>query len=438
MPINETVIAPDTINRARRRIFWRTIPFLFCLYIVAFLDRVNVGFAAPEMSKALGFTPKEYGFGAGIFFIGYFLLEIPGSVIAEKWSARRWIARIMISWGVLSIFTGFIENATQFYWIRFLLGAAEAGFFPGIIVYLSHWFRPEDRAKAVALFMSALPVTSILGSPLSSWILGVNWLGLSGWRWVFILEGAPAILFGIATIFYLTDWPHQAKWLPEDERAWITRELEREKQTKKAARSHATLDAFRHREVILLTLTYFFAVTGVYGFNFWLPTIMDRSGLPKFTVALLTALPYCVALVTMLALGWSSDRTKERRWHTALPLVIVSLGLLLSVVARHYLGVTIAMFCLVGVGLYSYLPSFWGLATSFLAESAGAVAIGLVNSFGNLGGFVGPYIVAYAGNEPDSAIGGMAFLSVSALIAALLVLSLRKPKPLAVPVSSEA
>lgn len=434
MPINEMIITPDTINRARRRIFRRTIPFLFCLYIVAFLDRVNVNFAALEMTKELGFTDKEYGFGAGIFFIGYFLLEIPGSLIVERWSARRWIARIMISWGILSIFTGFVHSATQFYWIRFLLGAAEAGFFPGIIIYLSHWFRAEDRAKAVALFMAALPVTSILGSPISGWILGVNWLGLSGWRWIFILEGAPAILLGIATIFYLTDRPHQAKWLAEDERAWITEELENEKRTKKAARSHGMLDAVRHREVILLTLIYFFAVTGVYGFTFWVPTILKRqSNLPNFTVALITAIPYCVALVTMLFLGWSSDRTKERRWHTALPLMVVSLGLILSVVGRDQLVFTVAMFCLVGVGLYSYLPSFWALTTSLLAESAAAVAIGLVNSFGNLGGFLGPSIVGSVGE-----IGGMLFLSASAFIAALLVLSLRKPKPLAVPVSSEA
>jgi MFS transporter, ACS family, tartrate transporter len=226
------------------------LPYLFLLHIIAFLDRVNVSYAALEMTKDLGFTAEVYGFGAGIFFIGYFLLEIPGSLLVELWSARGWIARIMISWGVLAVLMGFITTATQFYWVRFLLGAAEAGFFPGLIVYLSHWFRYEDRAKAVALFMAAIPISNILGAPLSGFLLGMNWYGMTGWRWLFILEGAPAIIFGIATIFYLTDWPHQAKWLPEDEREWITTELEKEKQAKKATHSQAIWEALKQREVI--------------------------------------------------------------------------------------------------------------------------------------------------------------------------------------------
>src|SRR5438128_3924755 len=229
--MNEVAQTTDVAQRARRCIFRRTMPFLFVLFVIAFLDRVNVSYAKLTMIDELGFTQKIYGFGAGIFFIGYFVLEIPGSLIAERWSARKWIARIMISWGVLSILTGFIHNAPQFYWARFLLGAAEAGFFPGIIVYLSHWFRSEDRAKAVALFMIALPITSIIGAPVSGWLLDhLNWLGLSGWRWVFILEGLPAVVFGIATIFYLSDWPREADWLADDEREWIERELEHEKQ----------------------------------------------------------------------------------------------------------------------------------------------------------------------------------------------------------------
>ncbi len=210
----------------------RIMPFLFVLYIIAFLDRVNVSYAALQMKGALGFSDEVLGLGAGIFFVGYLVLEIPGSILVERWSARAWIARIMIPWGVLAIITGFIQTSTQFYWIRLLLGAAEAGFFPGIIVYFSHWFRYQDRGKAVALFMAAIPISNIIGSPLSGLILKVSWFGLAGWRWLFILEGAPAIVFGIITIFYLTDWPHQARWLPGGEHEWITSELEREKEAK--------------------------------------------------------------------------------------------------------------------------------------------------------------------------------------------------------------
>src|SRR5205085_8990660 len=226
-------LSADVEQRARRHIARRILPFLLLLYIVAFMDRVNVAYATLEMSHDLGFSDRVFGFGAGIFFIGYVVLEIPGALIVERWSARRWIARIMISWGLMTILLAFVHTAHQFYLARFLLGAAEAGFFPGIIVYLSHWFRQEDRAKAVALFMIALPITSIIASPISGLLLGVKWLGLSGWRWVFIIEGLPAIVFGIATIFYLTDWPREAKWLADDECDWIERELESEKQIKK-------------------------------------------------------------------------------------------------------------------------------------------------------------------------------------------------------------
>src|SRR5215471_7037414 len=210
----------------------RIMPYLFVLYIIAYLDRANVSYASVTMKSDLGFTDDVIGWGAGIFFVGYFLLEIPGSILVEKWSARGWIARIMISWGILAILTGFVHTKNQFYWIRFFLGAAEAGFFPGIIVYFSHWFRYEDRAKAVALFMAAIPLANMVGAPASGLLLDVNWLGLAGWRWLFIVEGAPAVIFGVITIFYLTDWPHQAKWLPEDERQWIISELANEEAAK--------------------------------------------------------------------------------------------------------------------------------------------------------------------------------------------------------------
>jgi D-galactonate transporter len=402
------------------------MPYMFLLYIVAYLDRVNLSYAWLAMKDDLRFGDDVYGLGAGIFFIGYFLLEIPGSILVEKWSARGWIARIMVSWGIVAILMGFIHTKPQFYSARFLLGAAEAGFFPGIIVYFSHWFRYEDRAKAVALFMAAIPVANIIGSPVSGLLLGVNWLGLAGWRWLFIIEGAPAIIFGVVTIFYLTDRPHQARWLPDDERDWLTGELEREKHAKQATHSYSIMQAFRHREVVLLTLAYFFMVTAVYGFNFWLPTILKKvSGSSNLVVTLISALPYCVALVAILLVGWSSDRTKERRWHTALSMIVASIGLLLSVVAHDQTVLAVLMFCVAGAGMYSYLPGFWALPTSFLTGTAAAASIGLINSIGNLGGFVGPYVVGYLSQATNSYVGGVLYLATSALVAAVLILALR-------------
>ena len=413
-------------ERARRRVTARIMPYMFLLFVIAFLDRVNVNFAALAMKDELGFADDVIGFGAGIFFIGYFLLEIPGSILVEKWSARGWIARIMISWGVVAILMGFIQTKTQFYSARFLLGAAEAGFFPGIIVYFSHWFRYEDRAKAVAMFMAAIPVANIIGSPVSGLLLGVHWFGLSGWRWLFIIEGAPAIIFGVVTIFYLTDRPHQARWLPADEREWLTAALEREKQAKQARHSYGILEALRHREVVCLALAYFFMVTAVYGFNFWLPAIIKRqSGWSNMMVAVISDIPYTVALVAILLVGWSSDRTKERRWHTALSMATASLGLLLSIAAQNQTAVAISIFCLAAAGMYAYLPSFWALPTSFLTGTAAAASIGLINSIGNLGGFAGPYVVGYVSNATHSFSGGVLYLSVSAMVAAGLILSLR-------------
>src|SRR6266851_6698355 len=245
-------------ERARRRIAWRLLPFLFILYFIAYLDRVNVGFAGLEMSHNLGFTDRVFGFGAGIFFAGYFLFEIPGALIVERWSARRWIARILITWGLVTILVSLVHTPMQFYGARFLLGLAEAGFFPGIIVYLTHWFRHEDRARAGALFMTAIPVANVLGSPLAGLLLEVHWLGIPGWRWLFIVEGISAVVFRIVTLFYLTDWPSQAGWLSAAERDWISSELEKEKLAKQAVRSHSVWEALRKREIIQLTLAYFF------------------------------------------------------------------------------------------------------------------------------------------------------------------------------------
>ena len=429
----KTIEQVDVADRTKRRVMVRIMPYLFALYIIAYLDRVNVGYAALTMKDDLGFTDEIMGLGAGIFFIGYVLLEIPGTILVEKWSARAWIARIMISWGIVAILMGFVHTKTQFYSLRFILGAAEAGFFPGVIVYLSHWFRYKDRAKAVALFMAAISISNIIGSPMSGFLLGINWLGLAGWRWLFIIEGAPAIILGIVTIFYLTDRPHQATWLADDEREWLSSELKRENQAKQGAHAVGLLQtvsqAFRHREVILLTLAYFFMVTAVYGLNFWLPTMVKKlSGSSNMIVSLISALPYCVGLISILLVGWSSDRTQERRWHTALAMMATSAGLLLSVVAGNWTVLAIMMFCLAAAGTSGYLPGFWALPTSFLTGTAAAASIGLINSIGNLGGFTGPFVVGYLSRSTGSFYIGMLYLSLSALTAAGIILSLRATK----------
>jgi len=417
---------PEVAVRARRRIAWRLLPFLILLYIVAYIDRVNVGYAKLRMADELAFSDAVYGFGAGIFFIGYVLLEIPGTLLVERWSARLWISRIMISWGLIAVLTGFIQNKTHFYCVRFLLGLGEAGFFPGIIVYLSHWFRVEDRAKAVALFITAIPVSGIFGAPLSGLIMDHNWLGLAGWRWVFILEGIPAIFLGIIVIFYLTDRPHKARWLREDERAWIVGELEREKESKAQHHSREWWKALKEPPVLLLTLAYFCAVTGQYGFNLWLPTmIKSLSGLPNLIVTFLAALPFCVALIALIFVGWSSDRRRERVWHTASMMLLASVALFGTAQASNSLQFSLVLFCLVCAGVYGFVPSFWALPTRFLTGSAAAAAIGLINSLGNVGGFVGPYIVGEIRDRTHSHLGGMLFLSIMLVCGAAAVLSLK-------------
>jgi ACS family tartrate transporter-like MFS transporter len=413
-------------ERALRRISLRVMPYVFLLYIVAFLDRVNVGYAALQMAGDLGFSAAVFGFGAGIFFFGYVILEIPGSVIVERWSARKWIARIMISWGILAIMMAFVKTATQFYSVRFLLGAAEAGFFPGLIVYLSHWFRYQDRAKAVAWFMAAIPISNLVGSPISGLLLGVHWLNQPGWRWLFIVEGVPAIILGFTTLVYLTDWPREAKWLPDDEKQWIIHELETEKQQRKAAHPISMWQALRHRDVLLLVGAYFFATVGFYGLNIWLPTILKgSSGWSDLKVTMVAMIPHLAGLGGMLAFGASSDRTGERRWHAAGAMLLGAAGYVLVVLAGGNPLLVVAAFCIVAAGADGYFPGFWPLPTAFLTESAAAAAIGLINSFGNLGGFVGPYILGYVRTATNSFDIGLALLAVSMVIGAACVLSVR-------------
>jgi sugar phosphate permease len=410
--------------KARRRITRRILPYLFILYIVAYLDRINLSYAALEMNRDLNFSPEVYGFGAGIFFVGYFLLEIPGAILVERWSARAWIARIMISWGMVAVLTGFVQTSAQFYWVRFLLGAAEAGFFPGIVVYLSHWFRSADRAKAVAMFAAAQPISNMIAAPISGLLLGIHWLGRPGWRWLFILEGTPAVILGVVTLAYLTDWPHQARWLPDDERQWIAKELEDERRALREAHPYGLWRTLSQPRLILLIVAYFFMVTSVYGFTFWMPAIVKKlSGFSNLSVSLLSALPYCVGLVALLFVGWSSDRTKERRWHAGLPMMLAGAGLALAVFSQNLPIIMICMFSVAAAGMYGYFSAFWSLPSSFLTGTVAAASIGLINSIGNLGGFAGPYVVGYLNRIGHSFSAGVIYLSLSAVVAAALVLA---------------
>jgi len=420
----------EVARRARQRIAKRLLPFLFLLYVIAFIDRMNVGAAALQMPRDLGFSEGVIGFGAGIFFLGYFLLEIPGALIVERWGARRWIARIMITWGMITVLMAFIHTERQFYLVRFFVGAAEAGFFPGVIVYLTHWFRYQDRAKAVAVFYAANPISYIIGSPLAGLLLGITWLGLRGWRWLFIIEGIPAVLFGIFTIFYLTDWPEKARWLPADERSWITAELQHEKEAKKRARSYSIWEALRHRDVILLTLCYFCAMTGSYGIAFWLPTILKHlSGRSDLQVTLLAALPYVAALITQQLNGWHSDGTCERRWHSALPVFVCGIALVFAVIYRANPTVSILLFIVAGGAFYGFQPCFWAVPTLFLSESAAAASIGLINAVGNLGGFVGPLVMGYLAGRTHSFAAGLLYLVASLFVSGLLMLAVGARRP---------
>src|SRR3989475_1624454 len=422
------VISPsaeqEISQRARHRIARRLLPFLFVLYVIAFLDRMNIGAAALQMPHDLGFSNGVIGLGAGIFFLGYFLLEIPGALIVERWSARKWIARIMISWGLMTVLMAFIHTARQFSIVRFLVGAAEAGFFPGVIVYLTHWFRYQDRAKAVAVFYAANPISYIIGSPISGLLLGISWLGLRGWRWLFIIEGIPAILFGVITIFYLTDWPGKAGWLPADERSWITRELEREKEAKKRVHSFSIWEALRHRDVILLTVCYFCAMTGSYGIAFWLPTILKRlSGKSDLQVTLLAALPYVAAFITQQLNGWHSDRTCERRWHAALPVFLCGVALALAVVYRANPTVSILLFIVAGGAFYWFQPYFWAVPTLFFSEAATGDSIGLLNGVRNLRGFLRPLVMGYLAGRTHSFSAGLLYLVASLFVSGLLMVA---------------
>ena len=412
--------------RARRRFAWRLLPFVFLLYVVAYIDRVNVSFAALRMNADLGFGDRVFGLGVGIFYVSYVLFEIPGSIMVERWSAR-----IMISWGLVTILTGFVRTSGQFYTVRFFLGVAEASFLPGMIVYLTHWFRLRERSRAIACLYAAVPTASLVGSPLAGCLLGVHWRGLAGWRWLFIVEGTPAIIIGIITIFYLTDWPSQARWLPQDEREWLTNELRAEVQAKKKIRDHTIVQAFCDRRVLLLIAVWFLALAGSLGNIYWIPTFIKRlSGFSDRTVTSLLVVPALIGLAGTLINGWHSDKTGERRWHAAIPLVAAGLMYGFLIPARHDVHLALAAL-LLGSGLfYAYLPVCWSIPTMILTESAAAATFGLINSVGQLGGLAGPAAIGFLNVRTHSLMAGLGLIALSYVAAAALLLCLKIQNPL--------
>jgi D-galactonate transporter len=417
----------ELARRTIRKVAWRLVPFMGLLYLLAFLDRVNIGFAALTMNADLGLTPRMFGLASGIFFLGYVLFEVPSNVMLERFGARLWIARITISWGLLSAATAFVAAPMHLYVLRFLLGVAEAGFFPGMILYLTYWFPAPYRARILSAFMVALPVSSVIGGPLSTAILTVDTAGLRGWQWMFLIEGVPAVLFGIAVLFVLRDRPSRAAWLAEDERQWLEEELESER-SQHSAQQRRLMQALRNPRVWALGLVYFGMVVGLYAFNFWLPQMVQALGrLSTSQVGLAVAVPYAIAAVVMMLWGRRSDRKADRTWHIAMPAFVAAaaLGASAQLTDSPLLGAV--MLSVGAICIYAALPVFWTLPTSMLAGSAAAAGIALINSIGNVGGFLGPTLVGYVRDATGSYAASLWVLA--AMIAfsgiAVMVLSAR-------------
>ena len=445
-------LAPGpALDRARRKAYLRLMPLLFLSYMIAYVDRTNVAIAGLTMSRDLpGFDSEVFGFGAGLFFVGYFLLEVPGTLIVERWSARKWLSRIMISWGFMAALTAYVRTPMQFYAVRFLLGLAEAGFYPGVIVYLTHWFPSRDRTRALAYFFVATPIAQMISPKLSNGLLLIGtdeklpggailhhpevW-GLEGWQWVFIAWAVPAVVLGVLVLIYLTDRPGQAKWLDPDERTALELELKREKEASGAAGHMTVRQALTNPKVLILAGAYFCAVTGNYGVEFFMPKILERwYDLNMGALTWLVVLPPLGSLIGQLYVGWNSDRTGERRLHTVLPMYLGAASLaVLALVPAPPLALALGLFFLALTGLKAYLPPFWSLPSLFLAESAAAGSIGFINSVGNLGGFLGPWMLGRVDRLTGSFRGGLTILAISITLAATIILLLgggrRAPAP---------
>jgi ACS family tartrate transporter-like MFS transporter len=411
----------------------RLVPFLIVCYFVAYLDRVNVGFAALTMNQDLGLSQTAFGFGAGIFFIAYFIFEVPSNLLLERFGARKWIARIMLSWGILSGAMAFIPsiaratglgNEHSFYLLRVLLGAAEAGFFPGIIFYLTLWFPAEYRARIVGYFMAAIPLSTVIGAPISGVLLYLHGgLGLAGWQWLFIIEAVPAILLSGVVFFYLTDRPAEAGWLAPDERNWLARRLETERRHRESVHSYTVMQSLVNPRVIGLSLVYFGAVATNYGLSFFLPQIVKTFGLNTFLTTLVSAAPYVVGVIGMVWWGRRSDRLVERRFHAAFPLFVAAAGIAASTALDDPTLKMLAL-CVAGFGIFACLPVFWTLPTAFLSGAAAAAGIAVINSIGNLAGFAGPFAMGWIKDTTGSYAGALLLLAGLGVLAMGIVLML--------------
>ncbi len=408
-----------------RKVTWRLLPTLFVCYVLAYLDRVNVGFAKLQMQTDLGFNDTVYGIGAGLFFIGYFLFEVPSNLILERVGARIWIARIMILWGLVSASTMFARGETTFYLLRFLLGIAEAGFFPGVILYLTYWFTRVHRARMVAGFMTAITLSGVIGGPVSGWILsrfsGVA--GLAGWQWLYLLEGLPSVAVGLFVLFRLDDGPSKAKWLSDGERELLLRRIQEEEKLKleEGGGHHRFMDAFRSGKLWLFALVYFCVVMGLYGISFWLPSILsDTLTSDPWHIGLLTAIPWGAAAGVMLFVGRRSDRTGERRWHTAVPAFVAAGAFAASALPGISATASFAALTVATCGVMAAVSCFWSLPTAFLSGTAAAAGIAWINSLGNLAGYVSPYVVGRVRDETGSMSAALVVLAVSLLAAGFL------------------
>jgi ACS family tartrate transporter-like MFS transporter len=428
---SSTAASPSPESTTLRKVTRRLIPFLMLLYVVAWLDRVNVGFAALQMNHDLGFSPIVYGLGAGLFFIGYALFEVPSNLVLARVGARRWIARIMITWGLLSAAMMFVRGPASFYTLRFLLGVAEAGFFPGIIYYLSIWYPAAQRARAVSWFMVAIPLTIVIGGPLAGFLLGMNGLlGLKGWQWLFLLEGLPAVILGVVVFFYLTDRPQQARWLEPAERNWLSGAIEAEQRRAQERHAVGLLRALFHPIVWVLGFINFAFQSGSYGLTLWIPQIIrGLTGLNDFQVGMLSALPYFAAALGMIAIGVHSDRTGERLTHIAASLLIGATGFVASAYLVSPIPGLIAL-AVAAVGDLGGRGPFWALPGRFLAGHASAGGIALINTVGALGGFVGPSLVGLVKSTTGSFKGGLILLASLLAASAITTLCLRRASSL--------
>lgn len=410
-----------------RKVTLRIIPFVFLLYIVSYLDRANIGYAALQMNADLALTSEAFGFISGIFFIGYFLFEVPSNVLLNRYGARVWIARILVTWGIIAAATAFAQTSTHLYVLRFLLGVSEAGFFPGIIVYLTYWFRSKELATTVALFTAAIPVSYIIGAPLSTWIMdNIHWFGWSGWRWMLFLEGIPAVFLGVACFFYLTDKPELAKWLKHDEKEWLLAELERDRQSRKNVKHFGALKAMTNPKVLYLSFIYFVYQCGSLGVGYWMPQIIKgfSDSLTHTQIGMIAMVPYIFATVMMIGWSRSSDRYGERKLHCAIPLAVAMVAMVGASMVSDPI-VAIGMISLALAGLYSFKSPFWALPTLFLSRSTAAVSVAVINSIGNLGGFVGPFAIGMIKGSTNSASMGLLFLSGLLAIAFVMTLLMR-------------